>query len=764
MRRLNTTFSSFVPAQFLRPAFLLFLALLLDNLGLAQQIRFQAPSGEIAEISSSGPQRRQGDLFLADGDVLITYGGMRLRADHVEYNNATSEAAAQGHVLFDYDTQHVEADDARLNVASGHGTFHNARGFVRLERRPNAILLVTQNPLYFEAREVERLSSDVYLVRHSWFTICQPEHPTWQFFAPEAKITIDKTVALINSKFRLYRVPLIWLPYATAPAGNKIRQSGFLIPVAGQSNSKGFIIGDAFYWAPKPWMDTTLGLEYFSHRGTAQRAEFRAKPFENTSIKYTYFGVIDRGLAQPGAPPEKQGGHQQQLEIQSLWRGGWRFVTDLNQLSSLTFRLAFADTYGDAINSEVRSSLFLTNNFRGFSFNVAGLNDRSFLELSPPNSVVLRNEPEARFSSVEQSPWSNVPVYFSFDSSLGALHRDDEFTNTPNFVARAEFAPKVTVPFHFGEWLGVTASATFRSTYYGDSLNSTGILTGDSITRNTGEFAVELRPATLERFFDRPKTHRRLKHAIEPAFTYRYVTGVNDFADFIRFDSNATLTNTNEIQYGITQRLYVKNGDDQPVEFLSWNLFQKHYFDPTFGGAIVSGQRNVFQALDSVTPFAFASTPRDWSPVVSDLKLTPGGHYDAEQILEYDPQLQRIDAIGTLLKLKPYSEFFLTTAYFRLRDDPLVQPPSNQFRAIVGYGNLTRKGFNVSSGISYDILNDTLLNQFVMVNYNGGCCGLSLEYRRISLATVRTENQFRIAFVIANIGTFGNLRRQEQIF
>jgi len=764
MRRLNTTFSSFVPAQFLRPAFLLFLALLLDNLGLAQQIRFQAPSGEIAEISSSGPQRRQGDLFLADGDVLITYGGMRLRADHVEYNNATSEAAAQGHVLFDYDTQHVEADDARLNVASGHGTFHNARGFVRLERRPNAILLVTQNPLYFEAREVERLSSDVYLVRHSWFTICQPEHPTWQFFAPEAKITIDKTVALINSNFRLYRVPLIWLPYATAPAGNKIRQSGFLIPVAGQSNSKGFIIGDAFYWAPKPWMDTTLGLEYFSHRGTAQRAEFRAKPFENTSIKYTYFGVIDRGLAQPGAPPEKQGGHQQQLEIQSLWRGGWRFVTDLNQLSSLTFRLAFADTYGDAINSEVRSSLFLTNNFRGFSFNVAGLNDRSFLELSPPNSVVLRNEPEARFSSVEQSPWSNVPVYFSFDSSLGALHRDDEFTNTPNFVARAEFAPKVTVPFHFGEWLGVTASATFRSTYYGDSLNSTGILTGDSITRNTGEFAVELRPATLQRFFDRPKTHRRLKHAIEPAFTYRYVTGVNDFADFIRFDSNATLTNTNEIQYGITQRLYVKNGDDQPVEFLSWNLFQKHYFDPTFGGAIVSGQRNVFQALDSVTPFAFASTPRDWSPVVSDLKLTPGGHYDAEQILEYDPQLQRIDAIGTLLKLKPYSEFFLTTAYFRLRDDPLVQPPSNQFRAIVGYGNLTRKGFNVSSGISYDILNDTLLNQFVMVNYNGGCCGLSLEYRRISLATVRTENQFRIAFVIANIGTFGNLRRQEQIF
>jgi hypothetical protein len=29
---------------------------------------------------------------------------------------------------------------------------------------------------------------------------------------------------------------------------------------------------------------------------------------------------------------------------------------------------------------------------------------------------------------------------------------------------------------------------------------------------------------------------------------------------------------------------------------------------------------------------------------------------------------------------------------------------------------------------------------------------------------VRTDNQFRIAFIIANIGTFGNLRHQEKIF
>ena len=52
----------------------------------------------------------------------------------------------------------------------------------------------------------------------------------------------------------------------------------------------------------------------------------------------------------------------------------------------------------------------------------------------------------------------------------------------------------------------------------------------------------------------------------------------------------------------------------------------------------------------------------------------------------------------------------------------------------------------------------------VQISYNGSCCGLALEYRRIALGQVRTDNQFRVAFIIANIGTFGNLRRQERIF
>lgn len=782
---------------FLLPAALLFaLGSAAPRTAPAQQTRFPTAKGGVANLEAK-TQSRKGDLTTADGDVDIHYGDTHLRADHVEYNSKTYEAAASGHVLLDYGSEHLEADEAHYNVSTGHGLFHNVRGTVKIERRPNPALLLSDNPLYFEARDVERFPADVYLIHRAWITICDPSHPKWQFYAPNARIHLDKTVALINANFRLFRVPLIWLPYATAPAGRRVRASGILIPDIGQSSRKGFIFGDAVYLAPTSWMDATLGAQYMSRRGFMERGAFRAKPFENTSIEYTYFGVNDRGLLNPDGTRSPQGGEQQRLEIQSQLPGGWRFVTDFNHLSSLTFRLAFADSYGEAINSEVRSAFFLTNHFGGLSLNFAGLDDKSFLSLPttttsstgvvttvPATSVTLRNLPEARLGSVEQAPWRSAPVYFGFDAFAGVVYRSDQMTQTSNFVDRYEFAPRVTVPLHLSYWLGLTTSAAFRTTSYGDSLDPSGNVSIASIKRHTGEFTVELRPPTLERFFDRTslrkdKTRHRYKHTIEPALTYRYVTGVNRFANFVHFDSDSTLTNTSEVEYGITQRLFRKDGDGQPQELISWRIVQKHYFDPTFGGAIVNGQRNVFQALDSISPFAFAFGPRNWSPIVSDFKITPGGPYDLEQILQYDPQIQRLVTIGTLLKVKPYREFFVTTAFFRLNDNPALsdlplqpppvlplfqQPLSSQIRALAGYGSETRKGFNLITGAGYDFENKTLQNQIVQLSYNGNCCGLAVEYRRINLGQVRAENQFRVAFIIANIGAFGNLRHQEKIF
>ena len=163
----------------------------------------------------------------------------------------------------------------------------------------------------------------------------------------------------------------------------------------------------------------------------------------------------------------------------SLLKDNWRFVADVNELSSLTFRLAFADTFGDAINSEVRSSIFLTHNFDGFSFNVAALNDNELPHRQPGADQRLSAQ---RAGSAIQLRRAGAVANVADVFRLRRVRRRRciatmASSTRPPPCHALEFAPRVTVPFHFGPWLDVTATAAFRTTYYGDSLVPGSILT-----------------------------------------------------------------------------------------------------------------------------------------------------------------------------------------------------------------------------------------------------------------------------------------------
>ena len=58
-------------------------------------------------------------------------------------------------------------------------------------------------------------------------------------------------------------------------------------------------------------------------------------------------------------------------------------------------------------------------------------------------------------------------------------------------------------------------------------------------------------------------------------------------------------------------------------EIITWELSQARYFDPTFGGAIIPGQRNEVLATLDLTPFEFIDRPRTYSPIVSEIRLNP---------------------------------------------------------------------------------------------------------------------------------------------
>jgi LPS-assembly protein len=742
------------------------------HLARAQSPQIPAPDVPAPQSQSPGPgvaqleanqQRKVGQVYYADGNVEIRYRGTRLLADHAEYNASTEDIVLNGHVQFDYMTEHLKADSAEYNLKTEKGHFDHVSGSLQIERKANPELLVTPNPLSFEAASVERLNEGTYRIRDAKMTVCDPAHPTWTFGAKQATLHLNQNVALLYTNFRLFRIPLIYLPYADIP-NEKSRQSGFIMPELSKSSIKGTILGDAYYWAPTSWADTTIGAQYLSLRGWQLNENVRMKPSENTTISASYFGVIDR---------LHQGGSSVNAQLNTQLGGNWHIAVNYNELTSLTFHEVFSQTFNEAVNSEVNSSGFATKHFDGFDLSLDLHDYKNFLTAQPQTSIDLRTLPEVRFGSMDQAPWKRWPLYVGFHAFTDGVHRSDPGetepdgtivppVQTPGFVDRSEFAPRVTIPLHWHDWLGVTPSYTFRSTLYG-AQDSNGVTANTPLWRNTGELSVDVRPPAFERVWQ--AGHTKWKHTIEPDIVYNYVTGVNDFSRLIRVDQDDTISDTNEVQYSITQRLFRKSGSAPGEEFASWTLLQKYYLDPTFGGALIIGERNVLAPLDSVTPFAFADGLRRLSPLVSDLKITPGGRYDAEFRIDYDPQRRRVTTAETLVKMHPYGNFQISIADYGIDASSVLQPQSSQVRVLFGYGEMNRKGWNLSGGFSYDLHENVPQNELAQIGYNGSCCGFAVGYQRLALGSIRTENQFRFSLVIANIGTFGNLlRRQETVF
>jgi len=739
---------------------LVFLALqLLSASALRAQV--QVPVGRGIVRLEATQQRKEGDRYIADGDVDVRYLDMRLRADHIEYNSKTYDVMAYGHVIFDYNTQHLESPEGRYNIRTDQGVFTHVTGTITIARRPNPNILLSPNPISFEAQEVDRVAEQTYVFKKAWLTICMPERPLWKFYSVRSTLKVNDKVVLVRANFRLLKVPIIYLPYASVPAGQKVRQSGFLLPEIGNNAVNGVILGDSYYWAPRDWFDAEIGAQSLSKRGWGQSLDIRAVPNGDTNFDFHYRGVEDRGLPGGNGTLIPEGGNEAHLLVTSNLGHGWRGVADLSYLSSLTYRLAFSTTFTEATFSEQHSDLFVTNNFRGFSLNVAALNYQDFLNAQPQTSIVIRSAPEVRFGSTDRAFWNKWPVYFGFDSVSGAVRRSDTLIDTGQLVQRSEFAPRMTLPLRWGYWFGIDSTAGFRITDYGEQLvNGTPVAQG--LLRTDGEFSVELRPPALEGIWNRGKT--KWKHVIEPLIVYNYVTGIHDFARIIRFDQDDTITDTSEIESGITQRLFRKTADGQAEEFLTWRVAAKYYFDPTFGGALVPGQRNVFAALDSITPFAFADQPRHWSPVVSDITLSYRPHYDIQLETDFDTSHSRLSTLGLIGTVRPFRQSFLSLSEYRLNSDPILQPEQHQIRVTGGWGQMNRKGWNTATSLAYDTIQHSLQYEVVQASYNGSCCGISFEYRRLALGPLRNDNEFRAALLIANIGTFGTLRRQERVF
>jgi len=771
------------------------------------------PSGVPVEWEAER-QTRVGNTWTLTGGVVVHYRDYILRADKVVYDQSTTELNADGHLQVAGGPNDVliyaDYGDMRLNMHTAR--FFNVHGSQGVRRLGRTSVYSTTTPFFFTGRVVLETGEGNYQIIDGTMTNCRLPKPDWQIISRSIKVESGQA-STANALFKFLNVPIFYFPYLRHPIDETGRETGFLIPVISTGSSiRGYTFGEQFYWVISRSMDMTAGTEYYSKRGWAPNGDFRYKGLGLDHLTVRWNALVDRGIELPNptvANPAKmtltnEGG----VDINALGRkdlsSSTRLAGNIEYLSSYVYRLVFNDDYWQAVSSEVKSDMWLSNAHRGFVSSVsldrfqtfAGTSGTTVTDTASINANQARilHLPSLRFDVLDR-PLSASPLYWGMGSSLSYLTRSEPHFHARN-VGRFDFYPHISLPLSAGGW-SVMAEGALRDTIYSISQNpdlkgthfgGTPFISHDALNRTDFEASVDLRPPALERDFALTRWNRELRHVIEPEITYRYVGGIGSQARHVLLtDTTDIATNTNEVGYSLTQRFYLRpaggqtcaSTDDKtdpencppqthPREWASWQVAQEFYVDSDFGGALIGGRRNVFNSTLDLSGVAFLTGPRNVSPVTSRLRFEAIDNLRIQWDLDYDT---KAGLFGADNMYAGYSWGRTTVgvghAMLNAVDEngsAATTIKSQQVQPFFSIGKQSGKGFNMAANGGYDFTHGQLQYASAQAVYNWNCCGLTFGYRRFDLGTVREETQYLYSFTLANFGALGDIRRSSTAF
>lgn len=766
-----------------------------------------------------------GNLYILDGNVEIDYRSYIVHADHATYNDGTGEVDARGHLMIDGgpNDEHFLADHGTVNVYANTGDFFDVVGTLGVERTARGRMVFTApNPFALTGREVLQLGEGHYRVIHGTMTSCRLPKPDWRILSQTIELNhgVAKTG---NAFFELLGVPLLYLPYVTH-AVDVERSSGILIPYFGDDTTRGFMVGEGFYLTLGRSADLMMASQWWSNRGFAPNGLFRYRGRGLNFGNIRFNSLLDEGVLLPnGGRGQNQGGVDVAADGRYEFTPNTTGAVDAEYLSSYLYRLVWEEDYAIAINSEVKSQMYATHE-SGDKWESLRMNRyQDFQNASiVGDEVRILHLPEIDVGMADRrlgGARSDSPVEWGFSGSAGALSRYDyPGFRTSAEVPRVDIYPRLSMPVHFDGWT-FRPEAAFRETWYGKSqypadLEQIPVLRRAGITRSAVETGFELRPPAVERDFSPPWLERLLggevRHTVEPEVDYRYVTGINNFQQILRFDDADVASDTNEVEYGLTQRLFLKQSSQRPCteedglaaqsvnrgspsgtalgmntmcgggtrDWITWRVAQKYYFEPDFGHAITRGTPNPLETTLDFTGIDFLTEARHSTPVISRLRVRTSGATDAEWDLDYDVKEGKITSsnvfagyrkgmwnlqFGDAYMNVPLGYTPLTTA----KSAPLppnAANPYDQVHLLATHGGANRLGLSEGLSTTYDLVHQQLQFGAAQVQYNWNCCGIDFQYRRFSLGSIRDDTEYFWTLNFAGISNVGDLTHRISLF
>ena len=709
-----------------------------------------------------------------EGEAGTANAGQKFFADALDMNIRTGELIASGNVVFSTPTARISADSVVFNTKTHLGAFNNASGIAQLGERGerNRSMFGTLEPdVYFYGEVIEKIDTDKYRIKRGGFTTCVQPTARWEIVTSSATLNMNDYVIMRNAVVHVKHVPVFYLPLLYYPIQEDDRATGFLLPMYGASQATGSSISNAFFWAINRSHDATFFHDWMFTRGNGLGAEYRylVGPQAQGDFKYYWLDEKEALINERKRPARRsksmRGGMTQNLPFGLAARGRVDYFTDV------TVQQTYSRDFYNASNSTRTYQGGVSGAWRNLSVN--GTFNRTETFGSFDNSTVTGQAPgfTAALSGVKLGP---LPVFATINSEAGRniLINRSGTSETDASLNKVDVTPSVRAPLSTLPFLQVNATASYRTTYYSESLAADKRTQIDeAVTRKYGDMRVDVIGPVVSRVFNPNNAIAdRMKHVFEPSFS---ITKRTEIPNQERIPTatgyDIIVGGITQMNYGLTNRLLVRKeqpGQDSdpdagqtgaPREFLNVSVRQSYYTDAAasrFDTQYSYGYNN--RAANAFSPVALTARAMPTAALAVDYRL----EYDPVA-LPNNPRLLGMGLNGVLRSAAADVTGGWSRRAFATRTatgaiinaDDLINMQADMRFMESRFGGLV--AFN------YDLGRSTLLNQRYVGFYNAQCCGVSFEYQSFNFPDsnrflLPRDRRFNMSFTLAGVGSFSN--------
>lgn len=673
------------------------------------------------------------DSFRADGHVEVIWQDYIIYADVVEFNLKSRELFAEGRVTMAAKDMVLSGEKLVFNLKTQKGELVDTYGLITPFVR-------------FETDRLVQTDRETLTFQRLDFSSCAQIFPRWKINSRHGKIKKEKYIEMNNVLFRIKNIPVFYLPYLRYPIRKDGRATGLLFPGIGNSSLRGFFVQNSFFWAIKPNIDMTFGLDYFAKLGVGVSDELRYLfRHASGSARYYYFKYRNNNDIYDESDHDYylEAEHQQSLPFLNS-----RLVLNVNTQSRPGFLRLFDNSFDLGLSTNFQSTLWLTSSFSNVNVSLKASRTETYYSFNN-QSVIMEYMPALSFN-LNQQKLGKLPGYFSLELNYNNVRRSGVVyseVGQPEFVndvssQRLTLTPSYSLPLVKLPWLNFSLDLLSNNNIYTKSL--------DPQSRKVINKPLYVKYQTVSLSLDGPifsrifnLSHSKLKHVIEPGFEFRYATKVDNQNLVIPVDG-IDYPSFSKVSFSLTSRLLVKdNGDNASAnELLNYTISQDYYLD--------AAEANRFLKINGQYP--------SFSELSNSLRFRLGEDFVFNASLAYNHYIHGMTLLLLRTAYTHQGSPLTGSVSYSISRNPFLPVNSKYNRTLLtGAIKMDFPKFPVKLQglVSYDFTDNIFRHCSISATFDYQCLVFKTEFKMFSYLG-RSEFQFRFGFSLGNLGMVGD--------